>query len=153
MCENKMQHDECGNWLCHYCGNTGANNNGDIMYMKKFMHMKNELALSEFIRRDRETKKLMDELESSYPFLQVSNELQRWNELLQDYLFHDDTKLKEKFLKDYGKAIEIFSNLYMRSKPFTSSSPIGCKVFVAFEHKYGRFRGWARTVDDFDTDY
>lgn len=105
------------------------------------------------MKRSQKLSELKCEFERKYPFFREFNLLQKWDELLEHYIFHEDDGLKKAFLIEYERAIKTFSGICVHSKPISLSSPINCKVFISSECETGKFRGWARTVQKNNNDY
>ncbi|MCK4668227.1 hypothetical protein KAU33_15860 [Candidatus Dependentiae bacterium] len=115
--------------------------------------MKVILSHTERVKRSQKLDELKCELENKYPLFREFNLLQKWDELLEYYIFHEDNGLKKAFLGEYERAIKIFSGICVHSKPISLLSPINCKVFVSSIHETGEFRGWACTVQEDNNDY
>ena len=115
--------------------------------------MNNELSYSERIERLQKTNEVISEFEAKYPFLKYFTQLQRWNKMLEHYLFYKNTKVREAFLRNYEHAIKVYSNLCLCSKPISESTVKNCEVFVVSEYGCGIFKGWTRTVLESDNDY
>lgn len=115
--------------------------------------MKIILSYTESVKRSQKLNELKCELENKYPLFREFNLLQKWDELLEYYLFHEDDELKKAFLGEYERAIKTFSGICVHSRPISLLSPINCKVFVSSESETGKFRGWVRTVQKSNNDY
>lgn len=111
------------------------------------------MSYTERAGRSQKLSELKCELENKYPLFREFNLLQKWDDLLEYYLFHEDDVLKSMFLVEYEQAIKVFSGICIFSRPISLLSPINCKVFVSSIHETGEFRGWACTVREDNSDY